>query len=187
MLRLTDTVYKSFGKNKKEHDDLLGVEIELEGRTGFPRDIDSWISTKDGSLKSAYSIEYILDKPMLKDKCFAAIEELFGCIKRHGTEVADTGRAGIHVHLNVGHMTNKQLWTFVTCWFVLEELVTDMMSGEGRSGNHFCLRAVDAEALLDSISKYLSTGDRTHISVDDIRYSALNLCSLRKFGSLLRV
>ncbi|MHA2086324.1 MAG: amidoligase family protein, partial [Candidatus Thorarchaeota archaeon] len=81
-------------------------------------------------------------------------------------------------------MTNKQLWTFVTCWFVLEELVTDMMSGEGRSGNHFCLRAVDAEALLDSISKYLSTGDRTYISGDEIRYSALNLCSLRKFGSL---
>jgi hypothetical protein len=184
MLKLTNTVCKSFGKNKREHDDLLGVEIELEGQSSFPHDIDNWVSAQDGSLKSDYSIEYVLNKPMLKDKCFAAIEELFGCIKKYGTAVADTGRAGIHVHLNVGHMTNKQLWTFVTCWFVLEELVTDMMSGEGRSGNHFCLRAVDAEALLDSISKYLSTGDRTYISGDEIRYSALNLCSLRKFGSL---
>ncbi|MHA2086325.1 MAG: hypothetical protein ACXABD_21480 [Candidatus Thorarchaeota archaeon] len=84
MLKLTNTVCKSFGKNKREHDDLLGVEIELEGQSSFPHDIDNWVSAQDGSLKSDYSIEYVLNKPMLKDKCFAAIEELFGCIKKYG-------------------------------------------------------------------------------------------------------
>ncbi|MHA2350807.1 MAG: amidoligase family protein [Candidatus Thorarchaeota archaeon] len=184
MLMLKDKVSDTFGVIPNKLNDLLGVEIELEGRTEFPNHIEKWQSARDGSLKADYSIEYVLKRPLLKDECFSAIDKLFDSIKKENTDVLDTGRAGIHVHLNVGHMTNKQLWTFVTCWFVLEELITDTMAGEGRSGNHFCLRAVDAEAVLDNINGYLCTGDRLYIDTDHIRYSSLNLASLGKFGSL---
>jgi len=184
MLRLTDKVSATFGSLPRKDDDLLGVEIELEGKSPFPHEIEGWRKENDGSLKSDWAVEYVLEKPSRKEECFEKIDKLFDSIKREGTEVIDTGRAGIHTHLNVGHLTNKQLWTFITCWFVLEELVTDTMAGEGRSGNHFCLRVVDAEAMLSNINNYLRTGDRMYISTDTIRYSALNLCSLGKFGSL---
>lgn len=184
MLQLTESVSKTFGNLVHQKGDLLGVEVELEGTSPFPYDVAGWYDTRDGSLKSDYSVEYVLDQPSTNKECFKSIDTLFETIENMGTCVSDTGRAGIHVHLNVGDLTNKQLWTLITCWFVIEELVTDTMSGEGRSGNHFCLRAIDAEVLLDNIQDYLTTGDTMYISTDRIRYSALNLCSLRKFGTL---
>lgn len=166
----------------------IGVEIELEATNRFPdraRTEAHWWAERDGSLKSEYALEYVLRKPSTVKETFTAIDSLKKELDLKGTNIIDTVRAGVHVHINVGDLTFQQMWTMTTVWYILEELLIDNYCGEGRSGNHFCLRAVDADAVVFRVVSVME--GRIPIDAlgnDDIRYSSLNFCSLRKYGSL---
>ena len=186
-MRLNESVGNYHGFEPLEKADSIGVEIELEAQSEFPPCVKTdyyWRQLADGSLRSDYNAEYVLRRPRSVKAVTKAIDKLKEKIDQSYTQLVDSVRAGTHVHINVRDLTFRELWTMVTCWYILEELLTDTLCGEGRSGNHFCLRAKDADVLLVRVGQVLREGNINRLGRDDIRYSALNFVSLHKYGSI---
>jgi hypothetical protein len=80
-------------------------------------------------------------------------------------------------------MTPKQLFTFITTYFVLEELLVTYC-GPAREGNHFCLRAKDAEWIINELITAATTRKLKNLDTDTLRYCSLNIISLFKYGSI---
>lgn len=165
-------------------DGLYGVEIEVEG-TNLPRRLDErhWIVERDGSLKAAEAWEYVTPGPLSLEGVKASLDYLSAQYKAHGTEVDESIRAGVHVHMNVQLWTVKQVVTFATIYYILEDLLMKYC-GENREGNLFCLRTRDAEFVLFRLLRALQERNLRFLKEDVIRYSSLNYCALFKYGSI---
>ncbi len=160
----------------------VGVEIEIESSNPLPQQESlprHWVLMHDGSLRGLYNGEYVFRQPKKEADAYTAIDYL----SRKLPEINDSVRAGVHVHINVRELSFLQLWTFVSCYYVLENLLTDWC-GEGRQGNHFCLRASDADVVLQRLVRAVHHDYPHLLDSDSIRYAALNFNALRKFGSL---
>ena len=160
----------------------VGVEIEIESSNALPRQ-DSiprhWVLMHDGSLRGEHNCEYVFRKPKKEADAYRAIDYL----SQKLPVIDDSVRAGVHVHINVRELSFLQLWTFVSCYYILENLLTDWC-GEGRQGNHFCLRAIDADVVLQRLVRAIHTDNPGCLDNESIRYAALNFNALKKFGSL---
>ncbi len=161
----------------------VGIEIELEGE-GLPDHMSSktyWNVTRDGSLRGE-AFEYVLKSPIDRNLVPEALSQLYDRLSKATLE--DSGRAGVHIHVNVRDLSIRQLYNFLLIYLVFEKNLVDFC-GSDRIGNLFCLRAVDAEYLLVSIRKLLKTHDfRSNTKSDSLRYAAVNLTSILKYGSL---
>lgn len=164
--------------------DHYGVEIEVEGRN-LPRRLDSdiWRVEQDGSLKAAEAWEYVTPGPLSLDGVKSALDYLAAEYKQHRSVVDDSIRAGVHVHMNVQDWNIKQVVTFSTIYYILEDILMKHC-GENREGNLFCLRTRDAEFVLFRLLRALTERNLKYLKEDIIRYSSLNYCSLFKYGSL---
>ena len=160
---------------------LLGVEIEVEGNN-LPNNVAGWLTHGDGSLRGE-AIEYVLPKPLGELDTKRAIHNLWDGFAARQSKLSGSFRAGVHVHLNVQDMNPTQLFTLITLYFVLEGPLT-RFCGETREGNHFCMRSSDAEYLTYLISEAAKYNDLYRLQTNQIRYSALNVTSLFKYGSL---
>lgn len=179
------TVQQIFGLPAKSGD--VGIEIEAEARNCNPfptHDLPvGWNPTHDNSLRGI-SIEYVLNQPVKIDKVEDRIMSLQEAIKNNGTKVTYTYRAGVHVHINCQKLTMKQVLVFAALYYSIEEVLVEWC-GSDRVGNFFCLRARDAEGVLDYVGSVYGNGQNpTHLANDAIRYAALNFCALPKYGSL---
>ena len=163
----------------------VGIEIEVECENNLPESAPTgWVKTGDGSLRGYDTAEYVIKGPKLRDDAFKTLDLLGKKLKSHGSIISDSVRAGIHIHIDVGELTIREMVCFAMCYYILEEQLTSYC-GKGRSGNHFCLRAMDAESIVYELARGLSTGKLfTAIGHDHTRYSALNFNSLFKYGSL---
>jgi len=167
----------------------VGIEIELESSSPMPGvgefDTSRWSKQIDGSLRGADSAEFVLRAPVRTSKVNEVLLELKGIIKSSNTQVMDSVRAGTHIHYDVSNLSVKEFYTFLCVWYTLEELLSSQF-GEGRQGNHFCLRAVDAEWVIHTLSEEVRTGRfiGTYLGNNTIRYCALNLTSLFKYGTV---
>lgn len=169
-------------QNRKSGD--IGLEIEVEGYDLPQRVGAKWQVTTDGSLKGeGQGLEYVLREPTNIAGVTTACNDLARGYRSNESRVLKSDFAGVHVHINVQKLSVKQMYTFVTCYYVLEELLMEYC-GENRKGNHFCLRAKDAEYVLLKLSEAATSGDLHRLRTDDIRYSALNLLSLFSYGSI---
>ncbi len=164
-------------------DGALGVEIEVEGAR-LPSELDSkyWRVDKDGSLKGE-SYEYVTPKPTSLEGIKEALDYLASRYKARGSIISDSVRAGVHVHRNVQELNAKQLYTFITAYLVLEDVLVKWC-GDNREGNHFCLRSKDAEWLLFQLEKAITQRRLTPLKTENIRYGSLNCLALFKYGSL---
>lgn len=169
-----------FGVNPNNKGKDVGIEIEVEGRN-LPRPTKYWKAEHDGSLRGN-SIEYVLGRPVAHKDVEKVLGYLYELFDKNNTELHDTGRAGIHVHLNVSDLPIIKIFNIVTLYLIFESLYV-RFCGESRIGNHFCLRAKDAEGLIDHLVKSLN-GRIMRIAVDNIRYASINLKSLGTYGSL---
>jgi hypothetical protein len=167
---------------------LFGVEIEMESDGPIDArltDIPEWLRLADGSLRGEFNAEYVLVKPLRLKSAKAAITKLKAALQNAGTEINDSVRAGVHIHLNVQDLTMQELLTLLTAYYILEDALVDKC-GEGRAGNHFCLRARDSDWTMFLLSNALRE-DRLLQQLgafDRIRYSAMNLAAIMKFGSI---
>jgi hypothetical protein len=162
----------------------IGIEIEFEGLNLPTRVVnDTWRTAEDGSLRGE-SKEYVLSRPVNLSNVKAVLKDLDDTFKIKGCRInKDQHRAGIHVHINVQELTPRQVMTFACTYFLVEELLVNWCD-KSRRGNHFCLRAKDAEFLILHIQEALSRNDLRHFYTDEIRYSALNFKSMFAHGSL---
>ena len=173
------TVRKFFNRGYEES--LIGVEIEVEGYL-LPEEISGWISEEDGSLRGAENIEYVLRKPQNRKGLETHLKKLSKTLKDQGAVIDMSRRTSTHVHINCGDLTLLELANFTTLLFIYEELLIDWC-GKSRRGNLFCLQSKDAEDILDTITQFWKNGSRVQLG-DNIRYSAINLASLNKYGSV---
>lgn len=158
-----------------------GVEIEVEGHR-LPMEVQGWRVERDGSLRGE-ALEYVFNRPVKLNTAATYIRNLRQALNANEGRVNDSVRAGIHIHKNVTAWTARQLYVFLTAYYVMEEVLVDLC-GEGRRGNLFCLRAKDAEFIVDILMGASQHNDVTLIGGDNIRYAALNLNALSKHGSI---
>lgn len=182
---LDNTIFNTVRLNKTAG--LFGVEIEIEGDVGLPRGdaIGEWRIERDGSLKGAGdNFEYVLKVPKDLAETEAAVTNLYDNIKKSGSKVNYSMRAGIHVHVNVQQMTVRQMFTFMTLYYALEDIILTQF-GEDRVGNLFCLSMTRAESVNDYIQMALEKESFDPLYHNNgYKYSAMNLECICRYGSL---
>jgi len=160
----------------------FGVEVEVEGS---PRteDLPNWNATRDGSLRGSGALEYVLRQPVSLDAAKKAVQDLYNNIKQSGGKIRRSMRAGIHVHVNCQDLTIRQLGTVIAAYYAFEEVLTERF-GEDRVGNLFCLRLADAEYISTALHRAFVNKNFDSLTSDNIRYAAMNLNALSRYGSL---
>lgn len=179
MRTLYDILKGSINKTQGEY----GVEIEVEGED-LPSNFNSdhWRVDTDSSLRGE-SYEYVTPYPVDINGIRERLDILKKAYRENDSVVYNSVRAGVHVHMNAQTFTINQLFTFITSYYLLEEVLVSWC-GPDREGNHFCLRHFDAEAIIFTLYKVLTDKNLKFLNSDDFRYSSLNLISLFKYGSV---
>lgn len=177
------SVFKAFNLQQKEDGDI-GVEIEVEG-INLPNMKSYWRNERDGSLAGAENREYVLAKPMTLDGVKKALRYMEGQFERYQTTIDDAVRAGVHIHINCQQLTLTELYNFITCFLLLENLLVKWC-GKTREGNLFCLRGKDASYLISRLISAIKDKRRILglLHSDQLRYAALNVKALGDYGSL---
>lgn len=169
----------------REHPSEFGLEVEMEYREPVEMEdhleaMDYWKFVNDHSLRG-YANE-LVSRPQVSLKNLpTALEKLDKYFKE--TLPVESHRASTHVHVNVGNRTLVQVLTMATMWWWLEELAIKA-TGPEREGNLFCLGLKEANGVTQDIVDTYAGPGRYNVFNQDNRYGALNLMSLRKFGSL---
>jgi hypothetical protein len=182
-------MYERLGLRCGRTDGKFGVEIEVEGANLPTRYEDPifdafWKVERDGSLKGKFdNLEYVMRKPLSLDGVKDSVAALERRYQEKGSVVDETVRAGVHVHLNIQNYSPLELMTFATTYYMLEDYFVHW-SGVGRVGNHFCLRATDAEGVIYKLIDACEKRDWRHLNTDDIRYASLNWNAMHKYGSI---
>ncbi len=164
----------------------VGIEIEMEGHGLITHDIGMWYSKEDGSLRGDEdhnSREYVLRKPIARDRVKPVLRDLKERLLDSGSEIVNSLRTGVHIHINIRHLTRLQLYNFIFTYYLFEDVLLEY-AGEGREGNLFCLRARDAQGVLLFLDRAIKTSSLTELYTDEIRYAALNLKAIPTYGSL---
>lgn len=180
-------IYALLGLSSPNPNDV-GIEIECEGRNLVVIDEENskyWKTVPDGSLRGVFpeqSAEWVMRSPVKQKDVKAALTELVA-VQKNAT-FAFSYRTSVHVHINVQDLTELQLLNMVYLYLLLEEPLMNYC-GKERKGNRFCLRLADAEAMLESITKWVANSfESIRTLPEGQRYSAINLASLRKYGSV---
>jgi hypothetical protein len=171
----------------------VGIEIETIGKSLPPLMVAAnlWTVKQDGSIKvrsGELGYEYVLAQPVGRPKVEVALDQLLLEFKNAGSIVAeDRVSNSVHVHINAKMLTMKQVYTWLTLYFIFEELLV-RWAGPDRVGNLFCLRAKDAQGLVKSLATAAKNdsfyGGATCFTNKNYRYAAVNCMALSKFGSL---
>lgn len=180
-------ILEIFGLNKTVGE--FGIEIETEGSNiqyVEPGNGNIWSTVKDGSLRGEYphgAAEFVMSRPCL----FRYMEKHLDTLieKQKNAEFAFSFRTSVHVHMNVQTLTEAQVFNIIYTYYLLESVLVKYC-GEHREANRFCLRLQDSDGCYDVIRDLMSGGInrlRLH-SQEQLRYAALNLAAITKYGSL---
>jgi len=168
---------------KPEQAGDFGIEIEVEGDNLVPLNDMYWRSERDGSLRGG--LEYIFVKPVGLKHVPALLKHLVKHFDANKSKLDFSFRTSVHVHLNMQHYTYDQLLNTIYTYILLEEPLMNFC-GEDRKANRFCLRLADAEGAMEVFTMLFSNGEQSifKIPADKMRYAAINIESLNKYGSL---
>lgn len=164
----------------------VGIEIECEGTNLQVVQTDFWDTTHDGSLRGRFpdeSSEFVLKGPIAVAKVKSALEALAAAQAK--AKLNFSFRTSVHVHINVQDLTHIQLVNLVYTYLLIEEPLINFC-GKERKGNRFCLRLQDAEGLLEYVAFLIQNDvkDLRVVNENQLRYAALNLGALTKYGSV---
>ena len=162
---------------------MFGVEIEAEGAGLDIPENKFWRQEADGSLRAKPECcEYVFKEPLSYEDSITAVGWLNAQHKKNGTVLNWSFRCSTHVHLNVQEMELSALLRLVYLYYIFENLLVKW-SGEEREGNRFCLRLKDSSEIPFVVEKIFRSSLRG-VNENQVRYSALNLGSLTKYGSV---
>lgn len=188
LIRRNDKVSPSFNigitLDRKETKGQVGIEIEVEGENLPKADQtpEPWGYHIDHSLRGKENGEYVLNFPIDFNMVPEALKNLWDVFDKMGSKFDDSNRTSVHVHLNCQTFHMNRLTSFLAAWFSLEEILVEWC-GEHRVGNLFCLRAVDAPAIINCIRKFIRTDGQYPIG-EIFHYAGMNPHALHKYGSL---
>lgn len=173
--------------SKKQKKGDVGIEIECEG-INLPNEIkDYWNVVNDGSLRApdeprGAALEYVLKTPVAHKDSRKALELLRDAMA--DSRLVWSYRTSVHVHINVQQLTLKQLYSFFTLYITLEDLLSEYAGGLERMGNLFCLRAYDAEGIIDTLRRAIRDDNLELFRDDNLHYAGMNVQALYKYGSV---
>lgn len=164
----------------------VGVEIECEGESLVQMDTETWRTEPDGSLRGRFpefSAEYVMRQPVMIQDIGAALDEIIQ--EQANATLNFSFRTSVHVHVNVQHLTEPEMLAFLYLCLLVEEPLMNFC-GESRKGNRFCLRYSDAEGYDKTLDGLFLNGAGLIpvLNGNQIRYAAINVHSLRKYGSI---
>lgn len=161
----------------------FGVELELEGRRlgGDGAELPRWQAHIDGSVPRG--IEWVLIKPLVFEDTLKAVDELWDSFKNWNTVIDNSYRTSTHIHLNFSDKRVADVINFFVLFTIFEEVLTTYC-GDNRKGNFFCLGAREAEAIVSMMEESIERSSFRHTFGDNVRYGAMNLNALSKFGSI---
>ena len=161
----------------------IGIEIEMEGEV-LPANFPKWWSgVGDGSLRGV-ALEYVLKVPCERGKVLGRLEWLQDRLaKTAGTVLIPSDRCGVHIHVNCQEMTSLQVINFAILYLIFEDVLVKWC-GEQREGNLFCLRASDADRIIQGLIICRREDRLNHMQCDEYRYGAINLSAIAKYGSV---
>lgn len=162
--------------------DRYGIEIEVEFATTYPTsNIQGWSVTGDGSLRGP-SAEYISRVPRLRETLAKDLPRLVDALRPHTLQISD--RCGVHIHMNVQNMKIHSLFALLVAYYTLEDLLVEYLSPE-RKANVFCMRASDAEFIIEDLVKSAENPKRlARMGGNTFKYSAMNIETISRFGTL---
>ena len=162
---------------------MFGVEIEAEGAGLDIPENKFWRQEDDGSLRARPECcEYVFKEPLSYKDSITAVGWLNAQHKKNGTVLNWSFRCSTHVHLNVQEMELSALLRLVYLYYIFENLLVKW-SGEEREGNRFCLRLKDSSEI-PFVVEHIFRSSLRGVNENQVRYSALNLGSLIKYGSV---
>lgn len=197
-------VAATFGRRAR-NGPYVGIELEFEGASVHrltTGQMPNWTVDSDHSLRGG-GIEFI-SKPLQPSALDLALDEVAQQIAQCGAKV--NKRCGTHIHLNVGDLTFRELWSVLTYYALVEPFVFKEFA-DGREDSHFCVPTwantalqkhlyTDATALYRGIAPINGNGDlgpgyaalahkpKQFMFLNNAKYSAMNMTSLARFGTL---
>lgn len=190
------------GGRIRNQDGEIGLEIEVEGQRlpGFVSNHDTgicenplgrpWRIDQDGSLRRLapgdMSAEYVLSGAVDRKELEDALNMFKECWIKGGSSSYDSYRTSVHVHLNMQHWPMRKVYSFLTAYVILEDLLIEWADGGTgyRKGNRFCLSTKDAEYIIDRLVDEAKRDWNQGFQQRDLKYGAVNIASLFKYGSL---
>jgi len=169
---------------------LFGLELEAEGSNLPVIDNELWRQEDDGSLRGVYPTsrcEYVVREPISIEDVCVALDNLKKKAELQGTVWKFSFRTSFHVHVNVSDLDVEQVKNIVYTYRLLEGTLA-LHCDEERHNNRFCLRAFDCDEV-EKVTAMIMKSDNfnntvNYVADSDMRYGALNLCALKKYGSL---
>jgi len=167
---------------------LFGLEVEAEG-VNLPRAPLGWDQVDDGSLRGVFPdsrSEYVTKGAVTKDDAVALLQALYTEADKSQTIWDFSFRTSFHVHINILDLEEEQVLNIIYAYRLLESALFTKC-GAVRKNNRFCLRAADSDSFIDVSDMAFRRGLKEAAMFahgEDMRYSSLNLASLRKHGTL---
>ena len=160
----------------------VGIEIEVEGEDLPPEGPLGWRKEEDGSLRGE-SGEFVLERPCSRNSVGTFLSRIYDAYEENESYIVASPRQSVHIHINVQDVPADKIFNYILLFLMFEPMLV-RYCGEGRSNNLFCLRSSDAEYLLTSLEKAAASGSLMELGSDALRYSAINVNALFKYGSL---
>lgn len=178
-------LYELLKVNKTNGD--VGIEIECEGDGLKAIEDYGWTSVADGSLRGTFpkqSCEWVLEKPVLMQDVKSYLQHLLDYQSK--AKFKFSFRTSVHVHINVQQLTINQIVNMMYTYLLCETALMNKC-GESRIGNRFCLRLEDAEGLSFQLASLIRNSENRFVfdnPGDSVRYAAMNISAIWKYGSL---
>ena len=175
-------------KNTWRPTQMLGLEFEVEG-ANLPSQEDLrfyWNKVGDGSLRGEAG-EYVLRTPNSSSYFLTkSFPYLLRAFNKKNSKVTMSVRCSTHVHVNVHGLYGYQVVFLAMLYYMYEETFLKLVHKD-RKGNLFCLGASDfTGGFADLLVKSVENADcfLSIINNEGNKYSAVNFCTIRKFGTL---
>lgn len=161
---------------------LMGIEVECE--SVVPAHLHNtpaaWMHVRDGSLRNS-GMEYVTRQGMRTGQAVDHMSKLFrllnGDARLQVPPVSFSERCSVHVHVDCRALSTTNVVSLLMLYTLFEDNLFQL-AGEGRKHNVFCVPINQAWA---SATKYTNF---TMFCNAWERYSALNIKSLGKYGTL---
>jgi hypothetical protein len=181
---LVDTFLKEqglkVGENCPDPKGLVGVEVEVENvlRVNPNVDLLLWQRKEDGSLRNR-GLEFVTP-PLQAPYVYPALELLLAGLN---STVQFSKRTSIHVHVNVRNLTIPQIQNMLLTYHLVEPLLFKFVGGN-RYNNIFCVPWTTQDGFRLAFSQASAEAGLSTLASNGEKYSALNLNTMRNFGTL---
>lgn len=145
-----------------------------------------WKAVEDGSLRD-FGVEYVLKDPLpisQVEKALAEFKEKLGEVPF----LTDSPSTSVHVHINMLNEVPLTLANMLALWTLFENVLIEYC-GPSRRSNFFAAPIRTTEGIRDNFVKLIQQLDMGSMeacswSDSSVKYAALNIATLYKFGSI---